>query len=218
MIKQGYFRTRVMSALLILFSLLMVPTISQADDIEALPQALVKDATERMLQALKDNKTELDEDSSVIYGLVQEILMPNFDFDKMSKLALGKNWRKADSEQRLRFTEEFRLLLVRTYSTAMLEYTDEEIHFVPFNGDLEKKKVKVKMEILQSGGPSIPMALSMYLNKENAWKVYDVKIDGISLVTNYRTTFSTRIRNEGMDKLIDSIAARNEKVKAKANT
>ncbi|NOQ81127.1 MAG: ABC transporter substrate-binding protein [Methylophaga sp.] len=207
-----------MSALLILFSLLMVPTISQADDIEALPQALVKDATERMLQALKDNKTELDEDSSVIYGLVQEILMPNFDFDKMSKLALGKNWRKADSEQRLRFTEEFRLLLVRTYSTAMLEYTDEEIHFVPFNGDLEKKKVKVKMEILQSGGPSIPMALSMYLNKENAWKVYDVKIDGISLVTNYRTTFSTRIRNEGMDKLIDSIAARNEKVKAKANT
>lgn len=218
MIMQEYFRTRVVTVFLMLLSLLMVSTISKADDSEILPQELVKNSTEEMLQALKDNKAALDEDSSIIYGLVDEILMPNFDFDKMSKLALGKNWRKADSQQRERFTQEFRLLLVRTYATAMLEYTDEEIHFVPFNGDLEKKKVKVKMEILQSGGPSIPMALSMYLNKENAWKVYDVKIDGISLVTNYRTTFSTRIRNEGMDKLIDSIAARNEKVKTKVNT
>jgi phospholipid transport system substrate-binding protein len=105
------------------------------------------------------------------------------------------------------------LLLVRTYSTAMLEYTDEKINFLPFNGDLSKKKVKITMEILQSGGPSIPMAFSMYLNKEDAWKVYDVKIDGISLVTNYRSTFANRIRNEGMDKLIDSLAARNENIK-----
>lgn len=178
------------------------------------PQALVKDATERMLQALKDNKEALEEDSSLIYGLVQDILMPNFDFNKMSKLALGKNWRKADVEQRERFTEEFRLLLVRTYSTAMLEYTDEEIRFLPFHDDLVKKKVKVHMEILQSGGPSIPMSLSMYLNKEGAWKVYDVKIDGISLVTNYRSTFATEIRNDGMDKLIERLASRNEKVKA----
>jgi phospholipid transport system substrate-binding protein len=69
------------------------------------------------------------------------------------------------------------------------------------------------MEILQSGGPPIPMAFSMYLNKEETWKIYDVKIDGISLVTNYRTTFSTRIRNNGMDKLIDSLASKNQKVK-----
>lgn len=181
---------------------------------EAAPQALIQDATTEMLQSLKDNKTQLEEDPSIIYGLVQEILMPNFDFAKMSKLALGKNWRKASAEQRERFTEEFRLLLVRTYSTAMLEYTDEKINFLPFRGDVAKKKVKVEMEILQTGGPSIPMSLSMYLNKEEAWKVYDVKIDGISLVTNYRSTFSTEIRNDGMDKLIDRLAARNEKVKA----
>ena len=205
---------RILFVLTVLFSFILVPTVNvQADEI-AEPQALVKDATDRMLQALKDNEQQLAEDSSVIYGLVQEILMPNFDFDKMSKLALGKNWRKADSDQRLRFTEEFRLLLVRTYSTAMLEYTDEEIRFLPFHEDLKKKKVKVRMEILQSGGPSIPMSLSMYLNKENAWKVYDVKIDGISLVTNYRATFATEIRNDGMDKLIDRLASRNEKIKA----
>ena len=182
---------------------------------EAAPQALIQDATTEMLQSLKDNKSQLEEDPSVIYGLVQEILMPNFDFAKMSKLALGKNWRKASAEQRERFTEEFRLLLVRTYSTAMLEYTDEKINFLPFRDDVAKKKVKVKMEILQAGGPSIPMSLSMYLNNEEAWKVYDVKIDGISLVTNYRSTFATEIRNKGMDKLIERLAKRNEKVKVK---
>jgi len=211
---KGNIMQRVFFILAALFSFTLMPAMNaQAEDL-AEPQVLVKDATDKMLQALKDNEQQLAEDSSVIYGLVQEILMPNFDFDKMSKLALGKNWRKADSEQRLRFTEEFRLLLVRTYSTAMLEYTDEEIRFLPFRGDLAKKKVKVDMEILQSGGPSIPMSLSMYLNKENEWKVYDVKIDGISLVTNYRSTFATEIRNDGMDKLIDRLASRNEKVKA----
>jgi len=177
------------------------------------PYDLVQHATKHMLEALKANKDQLEEDPTIIYGLVQDILMPNFDFAKMGKLALGKNWRKADSVQRERFVEEFRLLIIRTYSTAMLEYTNEEIKFLPFTGDLSKKKVKVKMEIIQPGGPSIPLALSMYLNKDTGWKVYDVKIDGISLVTNYRSTFATKIRNGGMDKLIDNLANRNEKVK-----
>jgi phospholipid transport system substrate-binding protein len=207
---KGLIMYKTLLAVGLLLSLFALPVTAA----EAAPQILIQDATNEMLQSLKDNKTRLEEDPSVIYGLVQEILMPNFDFEKMSKLALGKNWRKASAEQRDRFTEEFRLLLVRTYSTAMLEYTDEKINFLPFRDDVAKKKVKVKMEILQTGGPSIPMSLSMYLNKEEAWKVYDVKIDGISLVTNYRSTFATEIRNGGMDKLIERLAKRNEKVKA----
>jgi len=186
----------------------------KADEAMPVPQAIVKDASDRMLKSIKDNQAALDENPDLIFGLVEEILMPNFDFDKMSKLALGKNWRGASESQQQRFTEEFRLLLIRTYSTAMLEYTDQEIRFLPFRDDLASKKVKVEMEILQAGGPSIPMALSMYQNSDDEWKVYDVKIDGISLVTNYRSTFTTQIRNEGMDKLIDSLASRNEKVKA----
>jgi len=208
---KGLIMYRSMFVVGLVLSLFVLP----ATAAEAAPQALIQDATTEMLQSLKDNKSQLEEDPSVIYGLVQEILMPNFDFAKMSKLALGKNWRKASAEQRERFTEEFRLLLVRTYSTAMLEYTDEKINFLPFRDDVAKKKVKVKMEILQAGGPSIPMSLSMYLNNEEAWKVYDVKIDGISLVTNYRSTFATEIRNKGMDKLIERLAKRNEKVKVK---
>ena len=177
------------------------------------PQALIKDYSDRMQQALKDHKQTIEKNPSFVYGLVDDILLPNFDFSKMSKLALGKNWRKANTAQRKRFTGEFRLLLVRTYSTAMLEFTDGDIAFLPFRDDLAKKKVKVKMEIARPSGASIPMSLSMYLNKQKKWMVYDVKIDGISLVTNYRSTFATEIRNDGMDKLIENLSTRNQKVK-----
>ncbi len=205
--------SRLFIVLSLLASFLLFSATVKADN-SSEPQTLVQGSTEKMLIALKENEEKLAEDPDAIFELVENILMPNFDFDKMAKLALGKNWRKATADQKQRFTEEFRLLLVRTYSTAMLEYTNEEIRFLPFKGDLEKKKVKVKMEIIQPGGPSIPMALSMYLNKDTGWKAYDVKIDGISLVTNYRSTFSSQIRNDGMDKLIESLASRNEKVKA----
>ena len=205
---------KVAIILVMMFSVITISAVQANEDGLSAPQILVKNASDKMLQALRDNRAELEENPSAIYALVEEIIMPNFDFKKMSKLALGKNWRKANTEQRERFTEEFRLLLVRTYSTAMLEYADEEIRLLPFHGDLSKKKVKVGMEILQPGGPSIPMTLAMYLNKAEQWKVYDIKIDGISLVTNYRSSFATQIRNDGMDKLIDDIAKRNEKVKA----
>jgi phospholipid transport system substrate-binding protein len=177
------------------------------------PQALVKQASDDMLKALKDHEAELETNPDKIYELVESILMPHFDFEKMSKLALGKNWRAANDEQRVRFIEEFRLLLIRTYSTAMLEYTDEEIRFLPFRDDLSRKRVTVPMEVLQAAGPSIPMALSLYQNKDDAWKVYDVKIDGISLVTNYRSSFANEIRNGGMEQLINNLAERNAKVK-----
>lgn len=208
MVKLVWFRV-LMS---MLTAMLLSTTIVVADEVSE-PQAIVKDASDRMVQALKDNKDKIEQDPNLVYGLVDAILIPNFDFAKMSKLALGKNWRKADAEQRERFIAEFRLLLVRTYSTAMLEYSDEEIVFLPFHDDLAKKRVQVRMEVVQTGGPAIPMALSMYLNKENVWKVYDVKIDGISLVTNYRSTFAAEIRQGGMDKLIDDLAVRNEKIK-----
>lgn len=177
------------------------------------PQALVKASSDKMMQSLRDNKAQLDADPDFIYGLVTDVLMPHFDFEKMAKLALGKNWRGLSDAQQAKFTDEFRLLLIRTYSTAMLEYSDQEIRFLPFRDDVKTKRVQVDMDIIQTGGPSIPMSLSLYQNQNDAWKVYDVKIDGISLVTNYRSTFATEIRNDGIDKLIERLANKNEKVK-----
>ena len=178
------------------------------------PQTLVKNASDKMLKALEDNQAELEKSPEKIYSLVEDILMPYFDFEKMSKLALGKNWRQLDKEQRFQFVEEFRLLLIRTYSTAMLEYTNEEIRLLPFRDDVSRKRVTVPMEVIQPAGPSIPMALSLFQNDSSEWKVYDVKIDGISLVTNYRSSFATEIRNKGVDSLISDLAERNAKLKS----
>ena len=210
MMLKGFFKGQWLILLTILPFFLM-PSVVLAE--VPVPQTLIKNSSDRMLKALKENKATIEKNPSFVYGLVDKILLPNFDFSKMSKLALGKNWRKASTAQRERFIGEFRLLLVRTYSIAMLEFTDGDIVFLPFRGDLAKKKVKVKMEIARPNGPSIPMALSMYLSKQKKWMVYDVKIDGISLVTNYRSTFATEIRNDGMDKLIENLSTRNQKVK-----
>ena len=200
----------LLALLLVLVSFNVVSVL--ADDMPG-PQAMVKQASDDMLKALKDNKKELNAHPEKIYDLVQKILMPHFDFEKMSKLALGRNWRTASDKQRKEFTEQFRLLLIRTYSTAMLQYTNEEIRFMPFRGDLSSKRVQVDMKVIQNAGPDIPMSLSLYENRNNNWKVYDIHIDGVSLVTNYRSSFANEIRSGGMDKLIDELTKRNEKVK-----
>jgi len=208
----NYFFNKVLLALLMVLPLAGISSLAVAEEM-SVPQALVKASSDKMMKSLKDNKIQLEADPDLIYGLVTDVLMPHFDFGKMSKLALGKNWRGLSEAQQLKFTDEFRLLLIRTYSTAMLEYSDQEIRFLPFRDDVKTKKVQVDMEIIQRGGPSIPMSLSLYENQSDAWKVYDVKIDGISLVTNYRSTFATEIRNDGIDKLIERLASKNEKVK-----
>lgn len=208
-----YFFNKAMAALLVLFSMVGFSSFAVSDDMPE-PQALVKASSDKMMKSLEENKAELQADPSLIYGLVTDVLTPHFDFEKMAKLALGKNWRALSATQQSQFTNEFRLLLIRTYSTAMLEYTNEEIRFLPFRDDIKTKKVQVDMEIVQARGPAIPMSLSLYENKSTEWKVYDVKIDGISLVTNYRSTFANEIRNDGIDKLIERLAVKNEKVKA----
>lgn len=207
-----YFVNKAVIALLMLFSMIGLSSFAVAEEMPA-PQALVKASSDKMMKSLKDNKVQLDADPDLIYGLVTDVLMPHFDFGKMAKLALGKNWRALSDAQQVKFTEEFRLLLIRTYSTAMLEYSDQEIRFLPFRDDIKTKRVQVDMDIIQTGGPAIPMSLSLYQNQNDDWKVYDVKIDGISLVTNYRSTFATEIRNDGIDKLIERLASKNEKVK-----
>jgi len=208
MMRTRFFSIQFLAALLMSFM-----AISASAQAMPEPQALVKEASDNMLKALKDNEAELDQDPQKIFSLVQEILIPHFDFERMARLALGRSWRDASAEQQERFVEEFRLLLVRTYATAMLEYTNEEIRFMPFRDDIEKGRVNVPMEVIQPNGPSIPMVLSLYKNKQDEWKVYDVKIEGISLVTNYRSSFNRDIRTNGMDALIESLSKRNDKAR-----
>ncbi|MDH5469215.1 MAG: ABC transporter substrate-binding protein [Gammaproteobacteria bacterium] len=177
---------------------------------DILPQELVRDTSSRMLSALRDEQDAIKNNPGRLYELVSDIVLPYFDFRRMSQWVLGKNWRTATPDQRERFVEEFRKLLVRTYGTALSEYADEKIIYLPFAASNDARMVTVRTEIEQ-GGSTIPISYSMY-NSSEGWKVYDVAISGVSLVTNYRSTFGTIIRDEGMDSLIKQLVERNNAV------
>jgi phospholipid transport system substrate-binding protein len=172
-------------------------------------EQLVHDTTEQVLERLKGDSERLKADSDLIYPLVEDLVLPHFDFRRMSIWVLGKNWRKADKEQQRQFTVEFRTLLVRTYAKALLEYTDQTLRYLPFHAKEGARKVTVKTEIVQQGGPSIPLYYSMYRNKAGQWKVYDIKVDGVSLVSNYRSSFATEVRNGGIPRLLEKLAQMN---------
>jgi phospholipid transport system substrate-binding protein len=173
-------------------------------------EQLVQETTDQVLARLKADSDKLKADSNLIYPLVEDLVLPHFDFAKMSQWVLGRNWRTADQAQREQFTTEFRTLLVRTYAKALLEYTDQNLRYLPFHAKEGARKVSVKTEIERVGGPAIPLDYSMYRNSAGAWKVYDIKVDGVSLVLNYRSSFATEIRNGGIPKLLEKLAQMNQ--------
>jgi len=170
------------------------------------PDQLVRERTTKIIELLKKNKDAYAKDQKKLYAMVQEQVLPYFDFRAMSRLVLGKHWREASEDQRSRFAAEFRDLLVRTYATALLKYTNEEVVYLPFRSSPEDKTVTVKTEVKQGGGgPLIPIHYSFYLT-DASWKVFDVTIDGVSLVTTYRGTYAEKIRTEGLNALIATMA------------
>lgn len=178
------------------------------------PQDLVQQTAEQMLNKLRTERQVIEQHPGRIYELVNEIVLPHFDFERMSNWVLGKYWRTATPAQRDRFTQEFRTLLVRTYAKSLSEYTDNKITYLPMRGGPQQSEVKVRTEVEQPGGFPIPIDYDLY-RKGDDWKVYDVTIDGVSLVTNYRTTFANQIREDGLDKLIATLADRNQQDGAK---
>ena len=152
------------------------------------PQEVVQETSARMIDALRQNRAALRQDSSRIYELVDQIVLPNFDFELMSRWVLGRAWQQATPEQRRRFTEEFRTLLVRTYAKALLEYSNEEVR-VPPQPAASGNETTVRTEVQPQTGRPIQINYSMRLG-DAGWKVYDVTVDGVSLVTNYRSTFN----------------------------
>jgi len=173
------------------------------------PQDVVQHASDRMIAALKAERAVIKADPTRLYPLVEEIILPHFDFERMSRWVLGKHWRTASDTQKAAFVNEFRALLVRTYATAMAEYRDQEIFYLPFKAGSAADDATVRSEVRAPGAPPIPVSYSLYLTN-NQWKVYDVVIDGVSMVANYRSTFSNEIRQGGLDGLIAKLVTRNQ--------
>lgn len=177
---------------------------------EVAPEELVRSTVDLILADIKQNREVYARDYGKLYRMADEKVLPHFDFRRMSQWVLGRNWRDATPEQRDRFVAAFRDLLVRTYSQALLNYKDEQIIYLPVQRQPHDTEVLVKTEVKQSGGQTnIPIHYSFYKNKDGAWKVYDVSVEGISLVTNYRSVYATKIREQGIDALISEIIANN---------
>ncbi|GAB6041754.1 ABC transporter substrate-binding protein [Endothiovibrio diazotrophicus] len=169
---------------------------------------MVRSTSEQMLTTLRAEKETIQDKPERIYGLVEKIVLPHFDFKRMAQWVLGKHWRRADERQRERFTNEFRTLLVRTYATALNEYADTTISYLPLRAAGEADDVTVRTEAEVAGGLPVPVDYKLHL-EGGEWKVYDVAIDGLSLVTNYRSSFASEIRESSVDGLITKLSERN---------
>ena len=175
------------------------------------PDRLVRQTTEQVLSALRENQEAIATNPSKVYDLVSEYVLPRFDFELMSRFVLAQAWRSASETQQQRFVEEFRRLLVRTYGKSLAEYSGQEVKYLPMQEDsAQEKRVTVQTEIVQQNGPEIPLAYKLY-RTDQGWKVYDVIIDGVSLVLNYRSSFNAQIARDGLDSLIQDLAERNRK-------
>lgn len=200
--KKSFIRTLALIGALVGFSAAAV-----ANDMA--PDALVKETSQDVLAIIKKDKDIQAGDKKKIYDLVDAKVLPHFDFKRMTQLAVGKFWRQATPAQQDALVKEFRTLLVRTYSTSLTAYKNQTIDYKPLKMQPGDTDVTVKTVVSQPGGqPPIPIDYSLQKNADG-WKVYDVVVDNISLVTNYRGSFANEIRQSGIDGLIKILVEKN---------
>lgn len=172
------------------------------------PDALVQRVSDEVLGALRSDAELRGGNPAKLRALVESKVLPYFDFQRATQMAVGASWRRATPEQRERLVGEFRTLLVRTYSGALSSYRDQAIEYLPLRAHPGDTEVTVRSRIRHAGAE--PVTVEYDLEREaGGWKVYDVRVLGVSLVANYRTSFAEEIRNRGLDGLIERLAARN---------
>jgi phospholipid transport system substrate-binding protein len=185
------------------------------------PIAILEQASDRMLEALKTERQAFREEPSRLFDLVERELLPYVDEEAMARMVLGAHWRKATPAQQQRFVKEFRTFLIRFYVSALLDdparidqmlaNSDNLIRFIPNPGEDDGKRARVRAEVTPVSGPRIPVSFSLFY-KDGAWKVYDVNVDGISIVITYRNNFAQQIARMGLDGLITDMAQRNQRL------
>lgn len=172
------------------------------------PDFLARSVTEEVLAIVRADKELQSGNPKKLHELVESKILPHFDFVRMTQLAMGRNWREANADQQKRLVEEFRTLLVRTYTTAFAQYRNQSVEYrrprmAP--GDTE---VVVQSLIKQPGGQ--PVAVDYAMEKlDGAWKVYNVKIEGVSLIESYRNTFNAEVQKRGIDGLVKALSDKN---------
>lgn len=203
---------RVAITLALLPALALAAQLTSAQDIA--PDVLVKSISQEVVAAIKQDKEVLAGNQERIVELVNAKILPHFNFTHMTQIAMAVNWRRAAPEQQARLISEFRALLVHTYSGALMSYRDQPIRVKPLRAQPGDTEVIVRSEIRRPGAESI--SIDYFMEKTpSGWKVYDVKISGISLTTTYRDTFAEEVRNHGVDGLIGLLSSKNRQNDAK---
>lgn len=179
------------------------------------PDVLARTTTQEVLAVLKQDKDIQNGNLNKVYQLVEAKVLPNFDFNRMTQLSVGKHWPRATAQQKQALVTEFRNLLVRTYATSLTAFSNQTVEFKPLTLKPDDEDVTVRTEIRQPGGQPLPIDYSMY-KTAFGWKVYDVSIDGVSLVTNYRASFASAVRQGGIDGLIKTLAAQSARAATQA--
>jgi phospholipid transport system substrate-binding protein len=177
------------------------------------PDELVKSVTLEVVDLIAKDKDIRAGNRAKLIGLIEDKVIPHFNFTAMTSLALGQSWRKASAEQKKRLTEEFKTLLVRTYASALAAFSDQKFDFRPLRAKPSDTDVTVQVRVLQPGAQPVPIDYSMEKTAAG-WKVYDVMVGGVSLVANYRTEFTNAVRESGIDGLIKNLAAKNRTLEA----
>jgi phospholipid transport system substrate-binding protein len=205
---------RLFSLSVLLWSLLAVNGATASDLLP--PQMAIQEASDKLQQKLQDKS--FSQNFAQVAQFVDQTIYPHTDFDKISELVLGKLWNSASSDEQTRFKREFQTLLVRTYSRAFVEFKDWTVRFLPLEMENGASKVVVKTEVLQPGLQPISVNYRMLL-ANGEWKAYDIMIEGVSLVTNYRSTFSNEVKTKGsLAAVIDGLAKRNAEALAAKNS
>lgn len=196
-----------MKKLLALLAFTLLPAAAPAQDTVP-PDALVKTVTLEVVELISRDKEIKSGSRAKLISVIEDKVLPHFNFTAMTALAMGQNWGKASAEQKKQLTEAFKTLLVRTYASALAAYSNQKFDFRPLRAKATDTDVTVHVRVLQPGGQPVTLDYSME-KTANGWKVYDVMVGGVSLVANYRTEFANNVRASGIDGLIKDLQAKN---------
>jgi len=182
--------------------------------VETRPDTLVNDTAQEVLTIIRQDKDIKSGNKAKLLDLVETKILPHFNFTHMTRLAMGKNWRKASPQQQREIVNQFRTLLVRTYYKALSVYSNYSIKVTRLKDFAGKKDVRVKTQVIRKHGQPIPINYSMEKNG-SSWKVYDITVGGVSLIVNYRGSFDSQIRKSGVEGLLKTLAEKNRTLDAK---
>lgn len=198
---------RVTTLMVMVASILAGPMALAASTGSAAAQQLVMEVTSSIVEELTSRRESLRNDPQGVHDLVDRLVLPHFDFERMSRRVLGKRWKQASPEQRRRFVSAFRSMLVRTYATVLNEYRGQTLTWLDPVPRKKDNEVSVPLNIGADGRPTVRVVYAMHGDGKD-WKVFDVAVEGVSIVTNYRASFRSRIAQDGIEGLIASLEAR----------